>query len=150
MTTSACGVPRIALVLPAAAEEDGVQGGKRARKGESDGAWREDEVHRWQLAWRALFPWAEPVHADEGAGETHDRVRCSSCSERRGVDVLLDARKATLQSHASSSGHAKSQQLTKDQEVELGAAAANLRRFKGLYDACNSEADKKHTKPLSR
>ncbi|PNH12332.1 hypothetical protein TSOC_000728 [Tetrabaena socialis] len=35
---------------PAAAEEDGVQGGKRARKGESDGAWREDEVHRWQLA----------------------------------------------------------------------------------------------------
>ncbi|PNH04158.1 hypothetical protein TSOC_009715 [Tetrabaena socialis] len=126
MTTSACGVPRIALVLPAAAEEDGVQGGKRARKGESDGAWREDEVHRWQLAWRALFPWAEPVHADEGAGETHDRVRCSSCSERRGVDVLLDARKAALQSHASSS--------------------ANLRRFKGLYDACYSEADKKHTK----
>ena len=62
---------------------------QRVRKGHSDGAWRQKQLenpNRWQLAWMAIFQWAERVPAMRARGRCtteHAASRAHGCSPKR-------------------------------------------------------------------
>jgi hypothetical protein len=94
---------------------------QRTRKGQSDGAWREQQnrnPNRWQMSYSVKYPWAERVLPDASRGEVHDQVRCVLCTLRKKSDGLMACRAATLDAHAASQGHKKSVALHQDQDQD--------------------------------
>ncbi|KAG2445298.1 hypothetical protein HYH02_008765 [Chlamydomonas schloesseri] len=79
---------------------------KRAKKGQSDGEWlkrKAKELQKWNPKWKVEHDWAQPVENPDGDG--HDRVKCVPCSAVRKQEVSMEARSATLKTHADGARH---------------------------------------------